>query len=218
MSPSGRNSTGGPRRPRSATGADPCCTNSTATRGAAPLTALRGCNRCSTSGPNTVIAFPSSRARSAGGSPSTQPRAHPSPKVFFTYDYQLISAEPVTEGVSYDARVAHHDSRDRATFRSCASPRHAVAGRPQPQVARACAARCAARLHRTVRTLTRCSNYFRTGGFEYTLTPPRLGFDSIDDFLFSTRLGFCGHYASAFVTLDACRGRAGPRGHGLPRR
>jgi protein-glutamine gamma-glutamyltransferase len=44
-------------------------------------------------------------------------------------------------------------------------------------------------------------NYFRRGGFEYTLTPPLLNYDSIDDLLFNTRLGFCGHFASAYVTL-----------------
>jgi transglutaminase-like putative cysteine protease len=37
--------------------------------------------------------------------------------------------------------------------------------------------------------------------FKYTLQPPLLGRDSIDDFLFSTRQGFCEHYASAFVVL-----------------
>jgi protein-glutamine gamma-glutamyltransferase len=37
--------------------------------------------------------------------------------------------------------------------------------------------------------------------FFYTLTPPPLGEDSVDDFLFSTRRGFCGHYASAFALL-----------------
>lgn len=37
--------------------------------------------------------------------------------------------------------------------------------------------------------------------FTYTLNPPLLGRDSIDDFLFSTRKGFCEHYAAAFVVL-----------------
>jgi protein-glutamine gamma-glutamyltransferase len=44
-------------------------------------------------------------------------------------------------------------------------------------------------------------NHFRRGGFHYTLQPPLLGRDSIDDFLFETRLGFCEHYAAAFVVL-----------------
>lgn len=37
--------------------------------------------------------------------------------------------------------------------------------------------------------------------FIYTLNPPALGHDSIDDFLFTTRRGFCEHYSSAFVFL-----------------
>lgn len=47
----------------------------------------------------------------------------------------------------------------------------------------------------------RALRYFRDGGFEYTLTPPKLDRDSIDDLLFNTRLGFCGHFASAYVAM-----------------
>ncbi|MGL4765097.1 MAG: transglutaminase TgpA family protein [Aeromonas sp.] len=38
---------------------------------------------------------------------------------------------------------------------------------------------------------------FRSQPYAYTLTPPRLGPDGVDDFLFDTRRGFCGHYAMA---------------------
>ncbi|HTT11916.1 MAG TPA: DUF3488 and transglutaminase-like domain-containing protein [Burkholderiaceae bacterium] len=41
----------------------------------------------------------------------------------------------------------------------------------------------------------------RSGGYRYTLDPPLLGRNSIDEFLFDTRLGFCEHYASAFVVV-----------------
>lgn len=44
-------------------------------------------------------------------------------------------------------------------------------------------------------------DHFRQGGFRYTLEPPLLGRDSVDEFLFDSRLGFCEHYASAFVVL-----------------
>ena len=37
--------------------------------------------------------------------------------------------------------------------------------------------------------------------FFYTLRPPLLGTDSIDQFLFQTKRGFCEHYAAAFVVL-----------------
>lgn len=43
--------------------------------------------------------------------------------------------------------------------------------------------------------------YFNKQGFTYTLEPPLLGVNSVDDFLFGTRQGFCEHYASAFVFL-----------------
>ncbi|HEY0233202.1 MAG TPA: DUF3488 and transglutaminase-like domain-containing protein, partial [Dokdonella sp.] len=42
--------------------------------------------------------------------------------------------------------------------------------------------------------------------FTYTLNPPALGRDSIDDFLFGTQRGFCEHYASAFVVLMRAAG------------
>jgi len=37
--------------------------------------------------------------------------------------------------------------------------------------------------------------------FYYTLEPPPLGADSVDEFLFETRRGFCEHYASSFSVL-----------------
>ena len=43
--------------------------------------------------------------------------------------------------------------------------------------------------------------HLRRGGYEYTLSPPRLGRNSVDEFLFDTRQGYCEHYASAFVFL-----------------
>lgn len=42
---------------------------------------------------------------------------------------------------------------------------------------------------------------FTQQAFYYTLYPPKLSDDSVDEFLFDTKRGFCGHYASAFATL-----------------
>jgi transglutaminase-like putative cysteine protease len=42
---------------------------------------------------------------------------------------------------------------------------------------------------------------FRQQNYSYTLEPPPLGRNSVDDFLFDTRAGYCEHYASAFVVL-----------------
>jgi transglutaminase-like putative cysteine protease len=47
---------------------------------------------------------------------------------------------------------------------------------------------------------------FRQAPFRYTLSPPLLGRDSIDEFLFTSRAGFCEHYAGAFVVLMRAAG------------
>lgn len=41
--------------------------------------------------------------------------------------------------------------------------------------------------------------YFNQEPYYYTLQPPLLGQDSMDEFLFSSRRGFCAHYAGAMV-------------------
>ncbi len=48
--------------------------------------------------------------------------------------------------------------------------------------------------------------YFNQQQFFYTLQPPLLGTDSVDDFLFNSRRGFCEHYASSFVFLMRAAG------------
>ena len=48
--------------------------------------------------------------------------------------------------------------------------------------------------------------YFRQQPFHYTLRPPKLVADPIDDFLFRSRKGFCEHYASSFTFLMRAAG------------
>ena len=47
---------------------------------------------------------------------------------------------------------------------------------------------------------------FRRDQFRYTLEPPPLDRNTVDDFLFSTRAGFCEHYAAAFTVLMRAMG------------
>jgi len=49
-------------------------------------------------------------------------------------------------------------------------------------------------------------NRFNNEPFHYTLNPPKLSATAIDDFLFSTKRGFCEHYASSFVFLMRAAG------------
>ena len=47
---------------------------------------------------------------------------------------------------------------------------------------------------------------FADGSFAYTLTPPLLGDQPVDEFLFDTKRGFCEHFASTFVFLMRASG------------
>jgi transglutaminase-like putative cysteine protease len=49
--------------------------------------------------------------------------------------------------------------------------------------------------------IARTLEEFSTGEYFYTLTPQALGRDTIDDFVFETKEGFCEHYASAFTVM-----------------
>ena len=54
--------------------------------------------------------------------------------------------------------------------------------------------------------LEKLLQYFAQESFYYTLRPPSLGDDPIDEFMFDTRRGFCGHFASAFTVLARAGG------------
>ncbi|MBQ1784537.1 MAG: DUF3488 domain-containing transglutaminase family protein [Gammaproteobacteria bacterium] len=68
------------------------------------------------------------------------------------------------------------------------------AGNPK---ARAYGRQLASRYPTRAERVTAILDEYRQQPFYYTLQPPRLGEDAIDDFLFDSRRGFCGHYASA---------------------
>ena len=54
--------------------------------------------------------------------------------------------------------------------------------------------------------IERAMSYLRSQPFFYTLTPPALGDQPVDEFLFDTREGFCEHYASAFTVMMRAAG------------
>ncbi len=124
----------------------------------------------------------------------------PDSKVFFTYDYELVASEPVTESTSYDA-VSHTVTRSIAPLSKLA--RQVETALPTDRNPRSAqlARDMRARVDSDAAFVDATLDFLRTGGFVYSLTPPLLNADSVDDFLFNTRNGFCGHYASAFVSL-----------------
>ncbi len=129
----------------------------------------------------------------------------PEPKAFLAYDYELIASDPVTELTSYSA-VSY--TATRATQPLSKLARQTELALPPERNPRS------AQLAREMRGRAGSDGAFvgavlellRTGGFVYSLTPPLLNRDSVDDFLFNSRSGFCGHYASAFVMLMRAAG------------
>jgi transglutaminase-like putative cysteine protease len=128
------------------------------------------------------------------------PRAPDVPFTFFTGDFQLVSPRPIGQARTYSLESF---PAYRTTSPLSAQSRRVDLQLPQERNPRT--RELAQSLRASVADdrefVNRVVNYFRNGRFEYTLTPPRLSLDSVDDFLFNTRQGFCGHFASAFVTL-----------------
>lgn len=54
--------------------------------------------------------------------------------------------------------------------------------------------------------VARALSHFRDGPFVYTLNPPKLADQPVDEFLFTTRRGFCEHFAASFATLMRASG------------
>lgn len=122
-----------------------------------------------------------------------------------TWDGQVITGRAVTAPTAYEAishlRVRTEGPLPRTTRRI---DTQLPAGRNPRSVALARQMRAAAADERAFVAATLA--LFRDGGFRYTLTPPLLDLDSVDDLLFNTRRGFCGHFASAFAMLMRAAG------------
>jgi transglutaminase-like putative cysteine protease len=98
----------------------------------------------------------------------------------------------VTSYVEYSAREPLTE-REREVFR-------ALPAESSPRT-RALAASWLADSPGGAQIVERAMAYLRSQPFEYTLTPPALGAQPVDEFLFETREGFCEHYASALTVL-----------------
>jgi transglutaminase-like putative cysteine protease len=122
-----------------------------------------------------------------------------------TSDYQILSLPPVRTRLRYDMRsypryVATGGAEPAELRQALALPRNS-----NPQ-ARALAAGWRSETPDAESLARRAVEYIRAGKFQYTLEPPLLGQHSVDEFLFTTKQGFCEHYASSFVFLMRASG------------
>lgn len=126
-------------------------------------------------------------------------------KLHMVSDSRLVRLEPVRSRIQFDVA-----SDPNAILESQLSPllRNINTSLPpdsNPQ-ARKFAQQLLLESKGSVDYVNRILNYFAQQSFYYTLQPPALGADAVDEFLFTTRRGFCEHYASSFVFLVRAAG------------
>ncbi|GGS14218.1 transglutaminaseTgpA domain-containing protein [Deinococcus knuensis] len=122
---------------------------------------------------------------------------------FLTNAFQAVTPRPVTtrrrvELQSRAARLGVQEDPDRLAF---------DLQLPAGQNPRAVALAASWRGLNPEARVQAGLDLLRSGGFTYTLTPPLLPEqDRVDAFLFSSRQGFCEHYASSFAFLMRAAG------------
>ena len=116
-----------------------------------------------------------------------------------TPEYTLVAQKPVTERLrcALSSQLRFHTGALAPEERSRAlqlPPRLGVQTRALAQTWKA-------QSGRDEHVLDRALEHFRRGGYVYTLSPPVLGRDPFEEFLFRSKRGFCEHYAGAFTLL-----------------
>lgn len=121
-----------------------------------------------------------------------------------TDDFQLLSPEPVNARLRYDAHswLSYHANLQESAMQLQRALQLPPGLNPQAlKLAKSWRANSS-----NAQIINRALSYFNLQNFRYTLDPPSLGLNGIDDFLFTTRQGFCEHYASSFVFLMRAAG------------
>lgn len=115
---------------------------------------------------------------------------------------QLRAAETIKQTKRYrmQAVLNYQDTSPQPDRTALFLPRYA-----SPK-ARALAREWLAQAQSVDDVVNKALNYFRREEFYYSLQPPLLFDDPVDEFLFETRKGYCEHYASAFTVLMRAAG------------
>lgn len=126
------------------------------------------------------------------------------PRAIMTPSFQLLRDQPVNEVYRYEMRsYPAYRTGELTAMERARGLQLPARGNMR---ARALAADWRQRDPRPEALVNAALTLFREQPFYYTLTPPLLGTETVDDFLFRTRQGFCEHYANAFVFLMRAAG------------
>ena len=127
------------------------------------------------------------------------------PSAVVSTDYQLYSVQPVNNRIRYEMTSLLNARFGQVENRFVLHRALQLPPRTNPR---------AQELGRTLRQkhaddgaiAAEVLGMLRNQNFRYTLEPPLLGEHPVDEFLFSTRSGFCEHYASAFAVVMRAAG------------
>ena len=167
--------------------------------GTQPLAAFSGPSRGGASYRYTVVLEPHNRTWLF----ALETAAALPPESRYTADGVILSRLPVRQRIRYDLSsiIAPGPASERTDVsRALRLP---ADGNPRSI---ALAAQWRAGGATGEQLLERAVAFLRQGRYTYTLEPPLLGADPVDEFLFGTRAGFCEHFASAFVFLMRAAG------------
>jgi transglutaminase-like putative cysteine protease len=122
------------------------------------------------------------------------------PRARYLDDGQIVMPQPVRARMRYDmvSQVEATPSPAEDRLALLAALRLPPGFNPR---ARALGAQWRSESAGDAQVLQRAIGYFRRERLQYTTAPRLLGRDTVDEFLFDSREGFCEHFASAFVFL-----------------
>jgi len=118
--------------------------------------------------------------------------------------FQLLANKPTDDMRRYRVRSFSHYRLGRLSTADRHRALQLPAGRNPRTVA--LARQWRARFANDEQLVQHALRYFREQPFYYTLQPPLLGGDIVDEFLFQSRRGFCEHYAASFTVLMRAAG------------
>ncbi len=122
-----------------------------------------------------------------------------------TPDLQILAKDPITQRIRYEASsFPDYVLQNDQTETSLRNWLYLPAG--YNPAALDYAARLRRQFGQDSAIVNAVLRFFRDEKFSYTLEPPALGRNTVDEFLFTTRAGFCEHYSSAFVVLMRAAG------------
>lgn len=126
------------------------------------------------------------------------------PRSIISTDYQLYSVQPVNNRLRYDMSSFLNARFGVVASRFALNRALQIPDRTNPRAQEL--GRALRRKHADDEGIIgEMLGMFRRN-FVYTLEPPLLGEHPVDEFLFSTRSGFCEHYASAFAVVMRAAG------------